>query len=286
MKRALCLLLITSAAFLMLELGCGKEKVQPRNVPPSIERVSFTDENTNSAVDAGDKIIVAFDRHIIVAANLLTSSVFELSNPSDSFGTSPAITQRSGHALTITLGTSASLTVDGSNYITSQIRIKATVPFGAIKDMTWGTSVTGGGTYNSIEGRLGYKAPRLLSAVYTDVDSSGGLTQGDTITVTFTGNVSVFTAATYPPGQTFVLPVDWDGFGSGAYAQQTAPNTVVITIGSGAKFAVSGLHQVGVYGIDKPSGIDIAIKIANGRLTYDVGGGVKITVPPAVVDIQ
>jgi len=285
MKGVVSILLSVVAVLFLLEAGCGEEKTQPRNVPPSIYQVIFSDENANSSVDSGDKIIVAFDRHIIVASNPVTS-VFELSNGSDSFGTDPTMAQTSGHALTITLGGSPSLTVDSSNFITSQIRIKASVPFGAIKDATWGTSVTGGGSYSTVEGKVGYKAPRLQSAVYTDIDTSGSLTQGDTITLTFSGNVTVFTTATYWPGRTFILPVDWDGFGSGAYAQQTGPTTVVITIGAGAKFRVSGVHTVGQYAVDSPSGIDIAIKIANGLLTYDVGGGVKITVPPTAVDIQ
>lgn len=282
--RRFCLLLFVAFLSVAIE-GCGKEKRGPARVPPTIHRVTYSDVDSSGTVNAGDTLIVAFDRHITVTIYPV-DNVFELSGAGDDFGSGATMEWTSGHAITITLGTDASLTASADGYITSQVRVVENCPVDAIKDSTWGTSVTGGGTFSSIEGRLGYAAPLLASAVYADTDTSGTVTQGDTVTLSFTGTVELFTSSTYLPGRTFILPVDLDNFGSGATAQKTSPTTVVITVGAGATFDVPGTHTVGDYDVDSPSGIDIAINIENGLLTYNVGGAQGITVPPRAVDIQ
>jgi hypothetical protein len=145
--------------------------------------------------------------------------------------------------------------------------------------------MSGGGSYKSMGGRLLFAAPVLFSAIYVDEDVSGTLTEDDTITLTFSKDIDVNTIGLYWPGRSFILPVDWDYFGSGALALQTTSNQVTIFIGSGAKFAVPGTHVVGNYIVDSPSGIDMAIKMPAGLVTYDVGTSDE-TVPPYAVDID
>lgn len=284
MRRALLVSLIACLAVLTY-VGC-KNKSQGIAVLPGIFRVTFSDENENDAADAGDIIIVQFDRHIILNTGTVTN-VFELSGVADSFGTTGlSLTQTSGHAVTIVLGTGASLQASVDGYITSGIRIVDNpIPSTAIQDATWLKPLSGGGSYTGMGGRLMFAAPVLFSAIYVDEDSSGTLTEDDTITLTFSKDIDVNTIGAYTPGRSFILPVDWDGFGSFPYALQTASNEVTIYIGSGAKFAVPGTHVVGDYIIDSPSGIDMAIKMAAGLVTYDVGTSDE-TVPPYAVDID
>lgn len=279
MRKGFYVALILCLA-VMLYAGC-KERAKPVNAPMSIYRVTYSDSDQDGTVNIGDQIIVVFDRHVTVAANPV-ASVFELS--AGNFGASPSMASTSGHALTITLDTGATLTDDGSGIITSQIRVSATVPFNAIKDATWGTSMTGGGIYKSMEGCLAYAAPRLLSATYTDV-APPGYGVGDTLVLTFTGPVNVNIIPAYWPGLTFVLPVSWDYFGNGATAQKTAADTFTITLGSGLKLNELGSHTIGTYAVDSSSGIDIKINISSGLLTYTTTAG-EMNVPPGVVDIQ
>jgi hypothetical protein len=284
MRRALLVSLIVSLAVLVY-VGCGKKKTQPIALPMGIYRVTFSDENENTLVDGGDVIFVQFDRHIILNSDIVTD-VFELSGAMDSFGTTGlSLSQTSGHAVTIVLGDGASLeSADG--YITSGIRVSDTVtPPNAIQDATWLKSMKGGGSYKSMGGKLQFAAPVILSAIYDDEDGSGGLTIDDTITVTFSKDIDVNTLGAYWPGRSFILPVDYDYFGSHAYALQSATNQVTIYIGSGAKFTVSGTHVPGDYVVDHPSGIDIAVKMSAGLITYNVGTSDE-TVPPYAMDID
>ncbi len=283
MKKALLVSLIVGLAVLAY-VGC-KKKSEGIMVPMGIYRVTFSDENENAVADAGDIIIVQFDRHIILNTGTV-ANVFELSGVADDFGTGCSMVQTSGHALTIVLGTGASLQESVDGYITSGIRIVDTpIPSTAIQDATWLKPMSGGGSYKSMGGRLLFAAPVLFSAIYVDEDVSGTLTEDDTITLTFSKDIDVNTAGAYQPWRSFILPVDWDGFGSFPYALQTASNEVTIYIGAGAKFAVPGIHTVGNYIVDSPSGIDIAIKMSAGLITYDVGTSDE-TVPPYAVDID
>jgi hypothetical protein len=283
MKRALLVSLIVSLA-LLTYVGC-KKKTEGINVPMGIYRVTFSDENENDVVDGGDILIVQFDRHIILNTGTVTN-VFELSGAMDDFGTGCSMTQTSGHAITIVLGTGASLQESVDGYITSGIRIvDVPIPSTAIQDATWLKPMSGGGSYKSMGGRLMYAAPVLFSAIYVDEDLSGGLTIDDTITLTFSKDISVNTIGAYRPWRSFIVPVDWDYFGSNAYALQTASNEVTIYIGSGAKFTVAGIHTIGDYIVDHPSGIDMAIKMPAGLVTYDVGTSDE-TVPPYAIDID
>jgi hypothetical protein len=269
---------------LLLYAGC-KGKTKPVNVPLSIFRVTYSDSDQDGTVNAGDQLIVAFDRHVVTATGNPVASVFELSNVGDDLGTGASWVQTSGHAVTITLGTGPVLTASVDDYITSGIRVSETVPPLAIRDATWLTGMAGGGTWKSIEGRLNYAAPILFSAIYFDEDSSGTLTEGDSITLTFTGTVSVNFTGNYWPGWTFIIPVNRDRFGDWAYAVQATGDTVVIYVGNGAKITVPGVHMVGDYVVDHASGIDIAINLPAGWIAYDVGGA-SVTVPPMALDIQ
>lgn len=281
MKKFLYVSLILCLAVL-LYAGC-KNKSNPVNVPTSIFRVTYSDNGT-IGVDAGDELFIAFDRHIqLNSAD--AAAVFELSDVTDSFGASPLMEQTSGHAIRITLGTGPNLQLAIDDFVTSNIRVSATVPFGAIRDATWLTSMAGGGTWQSIEGRVAYHASRLQSAFYTDEDVSSSVTMGDTITLTFTDNISVNLTGNYWPGWTFIIPVNWDYFGTGAYALQTDLNEVTVTLGDGANLAIFGTHTVGTYVATAPSGIDMAINLGAGVVSFDAGG-TAITVPPFALDIQ
>ena len=283
MRRALLVALIVSLAVLTY-VGC-KNKSEGIAVPMGIYRVTFSDENENGTVDGGDIIIVQFDRHIILNTGTV-GNVFELSGGTDDFGTGCSMLQTSGHAITIILGTGAFLEESVDGYITSGIRIVDTpIPSTAIQDATWLKPMSGGGSYKSMGGRLLFAAPVLFSAIYVDEDLSGGLTIDDTITLTFSKDINVYKPYPYWPGRTFIVPVDWDYFGSHAYALQTASNEVTVYIGNGAKITVSGIHTVGDYIVDHPSGIDIAIKMPAGLITYDVMTSDE-TVPPYAVDID
>lgn len=275
-----CLIL---CAVLLVYVGC-KKRTKSLSEPMCIYSVIYSDTNDIGTVGVNDELFVVFDRHITLASNPV-DSVFELSGGGDSFGTGASMDQTSGHALTITLGTGASLQSFGDGTITSTIRVSSTVPWGAIKD-NWNTSMTGGGSFTTISGRLGYVAPIILSAVYTDVDASGTPTQNDTIVVTFTGDIDTSLTGGFPPGWVFILPVTWDHFGgSGVSAQKTAGNVITINVGAGAKFTVNGTHAVGSYTVDSSSGLDVRIELTSGFLTYDAGG-VAVPVPPCVADLE
>jgi len=283
MRKVLYVSLILCIAVL-LYAGC-KNKTRDASIPLSIFRVTYSDADQGGTVNAGDQLFIQFDRHVTVVTSNAVAFVFELASVSDDFGTGATWVHTSGHAVTVTLGTGAALTVDGSDIITSQIRFSETIPFGAIRDAAWLTSVGGGGFYVSMEGRLGYAAPILLSAIYDDVDVSGTLTENDTITLTFTGAVSTY-VGNYWPWLTFIVPVNWDNLGTGAFALQTDVDEITITIGSGnPDLQIPGTHTVGNYVGTAPSGIDIAISMPAARITFDAGG-VDINVPPTAVDIQ
>jgi hypothetical protein len=276
---------ITLAVCLLLTayVGC-KNKAKPISVPASIFRVTYSDSDQLGTANAGDQLFVQFDRHIVLGSSN-PAAVFEFSVGGDSFGTGATMVQTSGHALTITFGSSPVLTPSIDDFITSQIRVVENPPFNALRDATWLNQITGGGTWSSIEGRLGYAAPVLFSAIYVDEDASMGVSADDTITLTFTGDVTPFTAGLYWPGTTFILPVNWDRFGAGASAMKTNTAEITIYLGTDAKVTVGGTHAIGQYLAESPSGIDIAIMMTSGYLTYDVGG-IAVNVPPTAVDID
>ena len=93
------------------------------------------------------------------------------------------------------------------------------------------------------------------------------------------------TPGLYWPGSTFILPVNWDRFGAGASAIQTDTAEITISLGTDAKITVGGTHTIGQYLAESPSGVDVAILIKSGYLTYDAGG-TAINVPPTAVDIE
>lgn len=283
MKKAAYVVLIICIVALVYA-GC-KDKTRAAGIPVGIFRVTYSDSDQANGVNAGDQLIIQFDRHVTTNVAQAVGAVFELSNGGDSFGTGATWVQTSGHAVTVTLGTGPVLTISIDDFVTSQVRINAAIPFGAIRDATWLTTATGGGVFSAIEGRVGYAAPVLLSAVYDDFDVSGTLTQGDTIVLTFTGPINTY-VGNFWPWLTFIVPVNWDGLGSGALALQTGADEITITLGSGAKLAIPLVHQVGVYAVDSPSGIDISISQPSGRITYDVGSGIEVNVPPMAIDIQ
>jgi hypothetical protein len=287
MRKALYIALVASLV-VMVYAGC-KNKTKPVDVPVSIFRITYSDEDVSSDVNAGDLIIIQFDRHVTLSPSATDpAAVFEFFDGADSFGTGATLNmeQTSGHAITVTLGDTPVFIVNGEGFIGTQIRIHEDITPGALKDWAWNTNVIGGGAYKSIEGRTGTAAVRIDSAIYEDVDTSGTVTAGDTITVTFTGNVTVNYWNDYWPGWTFIIPVNRDYFGDSAKADySTGLDTIVITIGTGATLEIPGVHDVGTYAPDSASGLDIKIMLANGFLTYDADG-TPVNVPPDVVDIE
>lgn len=283
MKKTVWIIPVLLLATFMLYAGC-KGKAGAGDVPLAVHAVTYSDEDSSGTVNQGDLLIVAFNRHVLVSASTPVENIFELS--SGSLGIGPTKTQTSGHAITITLGNSADLSAYNDDVISDQLRVRSDIPATAVREEARpANSLPGGGTGTAIEGKLGYAAPRILSAVYDDYDGSGTITEGDLIEVTFTGQVTL-DHTFYLPGRVFILPVTLDGFGSSAQISQSIPSTtVMITLGTSAKMAVTGTHTVGTYSADGPSGLDIAIKIEDGLLTFDAGGD-EFSVPPGVVDIE
>lgn len=288
-KKGLCVSLVLCLAIL-LYTGC-KKKTQPIAVPISIVRVTYSDSDEDGYVSNGDQLIVQFDRHIILNSGNV-DAVFDLSIGGDSFGTGASMLQTSGHALTITMGTGTPdfLATDMDGYIVSGIRVSeaaGTMIPPAIEDASWHTGMAGGGAYTLIEGRVGYAAPVLLSAIYEDAALPAGLSKDDTITLTFTGPVDVNALSYFGANSRFVVPVVGDTFGWWPTAIQAVAgsDTVVINLGDNPDINTNGTHNVGTYTVDSASGIDIAIGMLTGYITFDVGGA-DITVPPTAVDID
>ncbi|MFH1421391.1 MAG: hypothetical protein ABIH42_01545 [Planctomycetota bacterium] len=195
-----------------------------------ITRAVYSDNNVSGFVDAGDLVYVVFDRNITTSFGSYTpDDIFELSGSTDSFGISGATIERHcTYAVRITLGAGASLSLDSSGFVISDVKVHTYLPVGVIKETATNTPIFAGGTYKNVAGRAGFAAPTIVSAIYYDSNENLGIDQNDLLVLQFSD------AITTPEGiwgafGVFELPVNFDTLGSLVVATKTTSNTVTIT---------------------------------------------------------
>jgi hypothetical protein len=250
---------------------------------------SFIDVDTSGTVTVNDIVIVAFDTNLL-SSSAASAGDFELPVLSDALGGGAGVSFLGGNKMQILIGTAPKLTITGAYALGSHatdspsgINLRDSVLttiksfYGANSSKaTLAVDITGtlvGGTTSG---------PYPISAVYSDADTTYGVSQGDQIIVSFSENITLGALTTNPFSP---LPVIGDFFGAVAPAiSQTAGNKLTITFTSLPVLTPTGTFSAASLGVGSPSGINLTaitttIRDSAGRaavpaaVAVDVGGG-------------
>ena len=100
--------------------------------------------------------------------------------------------------------------------------------------------------------------PSITAAFLTDGDSSGTVSKGDTLALTYSETITVPSGVTLVASM-FVLPVSLDTFGgSGLTIQKTASNVIQIKLGDSPTLTLPGTFATTTTSAGSPSGINMA----------------------------
>ncbi|MEE8143550.1 MAG: NHL repeat-containing protein [Planctomycetota bacterium] len=240
--------------------GCGGSSVTGtvngtiNSTGPRISTVQFVDVDGNG-VDAGDILIVTFEKVVYISSTSATA--FEFSSSVDTLGSSPTMTQTvpGSTKVEVILGTDATLVAG-----TSTLNIGAQGGVN-IRDAT-NTKARPANVNISITD-FTTTAPTLITGSYNDTDQDGTLNVGDTVLCVFDKPIIVPVTGS-PVSDNFILLVMSDLYGGGAslsaYSSEATNRGALITLGSAPSpvLTVSGAFDSGVTAPGSPSGITMA----------------------------
>ncbi len=274
---------------------------------PSVIAAVFDDRNGSGAVDQGDRITLQFDEDVDVGFGAAAPVAADLDLPvaGDSLGQGPAFASGASDEVVITLGSGATITPDGAfdpNATIagdpSGIDIAAGIGAGRIVSSVTGSSAQPSAAVD-VDGVLGPPTgPIVIGAEFLDVDGSGFIDAGDTLTVEFSTPVILASGANAPVAQDFVLAVSGDqlAFLSDVSAHPIDPEKVVIEFTQGGSvFEPNGTFDPAVTAAGSPSGIDVDAGLPSGVITdiqgrnarastpTDIGGSIVRPTPPEIV---
>jgi len=256
---------------------------------PTIAAAVFTDV-TKDGVTAGDYIILTFNKNVTANNPTGANFVVPANNGADSLGTSPAFTQTGVNAnqLKITLGANPSLTIigafSGATGTSSGININAPSATTIIDNQN--QPAVPAAQPIDITGVV-ESGPQISVSRWTDVDNSGTVSNGDSLSVTF--NKAIVIPLPPPPPATaltrtlFNLPVSGDNFDFTTYVK-TGTYEITFTLNGQARFIVPGVYS-GNNNAGQPSGIDIIAGGIPANSITDISGNVAIP-STSITDIQ
>ena len=130
-------------------------------------------------------------------------------------------------------------------------------PPGLVDVVVWNPDGIGCRLVKGFEYLLPPSPPQVASVSYADANANCLVDSGDTLTVTFTANVT-FTVS--DPDQAFQLPVAGDSLGAGTRLQGGTPidaGMVIVELGVTPVLNIAGLFDPGVPLPGSPSGLDV-----------------------------
>ncbi len=253
---------------------------------PTLISAAWQDVNSNASVEAGDKVVLTFDKAITLSG--VAAADFTLPVTGNTFGTGASFAiGTSPVLLSITLGTGVNITVNGifnSSVLTagspSGIGISGSIPAGHIADGTGNNVVTGNpavdiaGSTGGVQPGTG---PQIVSVTWQDINFNGVVDTGDRLSVFFDKSILV----PGPSAADFTLPVAGDTLGTSAsFAAGTQAAELWINLGSGVKITPTGVFNSSVLASGSPSGINISSTIANNHITDLSGNSARSSTAP------
>lgn len=133
--------------------------------------------------------------------------------------------------------------------------------------------------------------PSITAAFLTDGDSSGTVSKGDTLALTFSETITIPSGVTLVASM-FSLPVTLDTFGgSGLTIQKTASNVIQIKLGDSPTLTLAGTFSSATTSAGSPSGINMAgtdtrivdndsNPVVASATAVDIGGSLALVVVP------
>ena len=236
-------------------LGAPVASEEARALTPILLSADLIDVNDNDVLDGPDVLQIRFSSDVSITPGTLADDAFVL-DPPGTFGggavVSPGATSdevliefRSTPTYQVN-GTYPDPGADGIN-----VNGAALVPLLDCR----GVPVAPNSAPIDIGGELN---PRVLAVTVVDVNSSGGLDQGDQVTVFFTRRVTI---ADPDPTPAFALPVTGDTLGTGAIWLGGTPPLAVdrttVVLGAGAVLEPRGAFDPAITAAGSPSGIDV-----------------------------
>jgi hypothetical protein len=256
---------------------------------PVVISATWTDVNGNGAVDAGDQVVVQFSREVVVTG--ASAGDFFLPVSGDRLGMAASVTSSSNPTnVVITLGKGVVLTIPGT--FNPSLAAKPGSPSGidlasaaaSIAD-AHGVRATASQPVDIASGSAPPPGALTLTGCdFADVNSSGTVDLGDTLTLHFSGPVVLGTGSNQPKPTDFTLPVTGDAFGVSAYVQAGAKaSDVVIFLGASPTITLGGTFDptkttAGSYSGIAPGATLTAAKLASqvGNLAVATSTGVNI----------
>jgi hypothetical protein len=256
---------------------------------PTIVAAVYTDV-TKDGITAGDFIVLTFNKNITANNPTIVNFSVPANNGADTLGTGAAFTQTGVNAnqLKVTLGTNPSLKIigvySGPTGTSSGINISAPNAATIIDNLNQPAVPAADAV--DITGVV-ESGPQITVARWADLDNSGTVSAGDTLSITF--NKAIVVPLPPPPPATalvrtvFNLPVSGDYFDFTTYAK-TGVYELTFTLSGQARFIVPGVYN-GNNGAGQPSGIDIAAGGIPANSITDVSGNLAIP-SVSITDIQ
>lgn len=251
---------------------------------PYVISAAYTDAG-NDGVTVGDTLLLTFNKSIVV--NNPQSGNFQLPLAGDTLGTNPTFTAVGSNQIKITLGANPKFTVIGTytgptgtaSGINIQNPAASPAVATAIIDLANNPAIAAADAIDIGGPTPASAGPKVVSSKWADVDNSGTVSAGDTLSVTFDKAIFVPPAAGSPlTNASFNLPVAGDNMDFSAYAK-TGTYELTLTLTNNARFRVDGIYT-GNNTAGQPSGIDISASIATGAI-MDVYGITAVSSAPA-----
>ncbi|MBI4577223.1 MAG: hypothetical protein HY722_13270 [Planctomycetes bacterium] len=191
--QRMCLLFAPLAA-LAVAAACSSGGSRSRTaVIAKIASVSFNDEDADGTVDGGETLTVTFNTAVSVSGTVAVGDLAVAGGTAPTLGTTSLFLVVAGPAstqITLFLGANPALTVAGT---------ATTLALAAGQTAIVDSSGTALSDTTAVDiGPPAAVSPTLRAALYTDVDASGTVTQGDTVRMLFDRPIQ-FTSATPDP---------------------------------------------------------------------------------------